>query len=411
MIEAGNKKIDYHQLIYLFLILVFFPFPSKSIGYSVALYVCDFTLIGYISILILKKRYPFVITNTSKYFAFILILNFMGILVSWINGYGSSLRQFTEIIRTIEWVIIHNYFYNLFEKNKQRNINFNDIITRCIVIILLLLIPFIVVELFNLPLKPVLRELYEMNKSGNIFQYYNRIVGPFRNPNFLGIWISITFIYIYLSNVRVLLKVMLLLECGGIVYFSGSRTALFTCGILFIIALGFQMFNNYGMAFIKQIAVIGILIVLAGIVVSNNSNLFFSIRLKSLGSALTTLGERTAIWESLGKLISDNFIFGNGIIKSDDYILDNLYLQYIFNYGIVGLSLLVCFLIRNLYRIFIVYVQNKKNNFLLFLLMTQIAFIIVGVTVQIFDVLQIVFWYFMSVAYTDYLWHNRNTVK
>ena len=114
-----------------------------------------------------------------------------------------------------------------------------------------------------MPGKNLLRNFYELSKSGNIYQYYNRISGPLRNPNFLGIFMIIILNFVLISNYKLMTKVLFAIISIGIIYFTGSRTAIIISIITIIITcLTNLKINRSRKEIIKSIiAIITILLV------------------------------------------------------------------------------------------------------------------------------------------------------
>lgn len=406
---SKRKNGDYKILIPM-LILIFFPFPSKILGYSAALYINDIVLIGYLLFISIKNRYKIPINNTIYLLIGMLFINIMGITIGVSKGYA-EIRQLTEIVRTFEWIIIYIYNYNVIKRNQEIETFF----LKAIKVILLLLIPFIIIELFNLPGKELLRNFYELSKSGNIFQYYNRISGPLRNPNFLGVFMIIILNFILISNYKLTTKVFFSIIGAGIIYFTGSRTAI----IIAVITISITYLLNLKISkskseFIKSIVAIIFILVICLMIVQKNSDLFYSVRMNELKDDMTDLNGRSQIWEKYEEDIQKNILMGNGIVKSNEVIFDNLYIQYMYYYGLVGISVLICLFVKNLYKICKVYALErdlKQKKFMLGILATQTIIIISGITIQILDSLQIFYFYILSMAYIDIKYRNLIKMK
>lgn len=405
--EKINKKTnkEFYQILIPILILIFFPFPSKIIGYSKALYMCDIVLMLCLIMIMIKNRFKIRKTNSFIFLGIFFILNILGIIIGVIKN-GSSFRQFTELIRNVEWITIYIFFDNIFRIYNDKYTNSGEeiekILKKVFSVIYMILIPFVIIELFNLPGKDILRNFYEFGKSGNIFQYYNRIVGPFRNPNMLGIWTVIFVGAVFCFNYKPIVKVLLLISGLGIIYFTGSRTAMII--MIMIIGITFikQLTNKKNIKNIsKYILILLIITIMIVPIIEKNSQLFYSIRFNNINDSMEDIGGRTDIWSKYMKSIEDNLLLGSGIIKSDDIIFDNLYVQYIYYYGLIGLATLVVFFIRNLYNACKLYKKGKEKMLALLMIFIQITIMIAGITIQILDTLQIFFFYIMSMAYID----------
>lgn len=406
----NESKKESSQILIPILILIFFPFPSKILGYSVALYISDIALLSYLLFISIKNRYKIPLNNTIYLMIGILFINIIGIIVGVLKGYA-EIRQLTEIIRTFEWIIIYIYHYNLMNENQKTEAVF----LKAIKVVILMLIPFTIIELFNLPGKDLLRNFYELSKSGNIFQYYNRISGPLRNPNFLGIFMTIILNFILISNYKLRTKVFFSIISIGLIYFTGSRTAIIiaviTISITYLINLKISKFKKER---IKNIIAIIIILVISMVVVQENSNLFYSVRMNEIKDDIEDLNGRSQIWEKYEDDIQKNILIGNGIVKSNEIIFDNLYIQYMYYYGLIGISILACLFIRNIYKICKLYMLEKnmeQKKFIVAILAIQIIIIISGVTIQILDSLQIFYFYILAMAYIDTRYKHLINIK
>ena len=245
----GTKSVENYQLAFYnffpIYILLLFPFPSKHIGYSVALYIVNFVLIGFMLFVIVLEKYTFP-RNTSFFLIFsFFLLNIIGIVNISLKGNIVSFRLLTEVVRTIELLVIYTYFYNLFKRIMLKGLDIDKLILRNLIIATILIFLISVIELFNLPGKDILRGLYEMDKSGNIFLFYNRIVSTFRNPNFYGLWLSIILLFFYSMDLKSVNKSILMLLGGLFLFYTGSRTSwvvfavsFMAINIVFLIQIG-----------------------------------------------------------------------------------------------------------------------------------------------------------------------------
>ena len=405
-----KKKNENYKILIPILILIFFPFPSKVLGYSTALYISDMVLISYLLFGAINNRYKIPLNNTTYLLIGMMVVNIIGIIIGVLKGYA-EIRQLMEIVRTSEWIIIHIYNYNLIKRNQEVETAF----LKSIKVILLLLIPFVIIELFNLPGKNLLRNFYELSKSGNIYQYYNRISGPLRNPNFLGIFMIIILNFVLISNYKLMTKVLFAIISIGIIYFTGSRTAIIISIITIIITcLTNLKINRSRKEIIKSIIAIITILLVCLLVIQKNSKLFYSVRINELKDDMDDFSGRSQIWEKYEKDIQANILVGNGIVKSNEIIFDNLYIQYMYYYGIVGIIVLICLFVKNIAKIYKLYILEKdlkRKKFVLGIFAIQIIIIVSGVTIQILDSLQIFYFYILAMAYIDVRYSNLTDVK
>lgn len=398
-----KKKIDKQYLLMLIplLILCFWPFPSKWIGYSAALYISDAVLIGCLLLIGIKEKHRINNTITNKFLIAFFVLNIISTIIAIIKTNFWGIRQYTEIVRVIEWFVIYQYIYNNFKQMSSQKVE--KILYKSIFIIMIILSIFSIIELFNLPLKDyILRNCYEMKKSGNIFQFFNRISGTFRNPNMYGVFLSIVSIILLISNMENKKKIPLAVLSLFFLYYTGSRTALVVTILVYIIAIALKIIvEKNKKVLIQQCMVFGVILILIVGVMIVNKDLLQSVRFNSFIEDLVSLNGRTDIWKTFNEDIQNNWLFGNGIIKNSDLIFDNVFFQYMYYYGIIGVVLLSIFFIYNLIKTFKLYKNNKKDITILFCIVIQLIIIISGITIQILDVLQLSFIYFLSIAYVD----------
>ena len=143
-------------------------------------------------------------------------------------------------------------------------------------------------------------------------------------------------------------KVFFLLECLIFIYFSGSRTA-FVVSVFSIIFIIFtQNIVNFKISNLRIFLTLAIVFLIVFYLSSRYTDLFYSVRFQSNNlSDWYTLGGRDVLWNQYDELIKENMIIGNGLIKNIDIIFDNIYLQYIFYFGLPGLIILGLFLVKN----------------------------------------------------------------
>ncbi|MFC6333775.1 O-antigen ligase family protein [Paenibacillus septentrionalis] len=399
-IREEKYYLTYFIPLYLLLLL---PFPSSLVGYSVALWINDFILMGYLIFLIVTKKFKVPRKKmTIVWLCLLVILNIVGIINSIIRGNISSLRVLSELVRTFEFFLIYIYFINLFRILKENRATIENVIKSNLIIVSSCVFFISFIELFNFPLKELLRNLYEMGKSGNIYQHYNRIVGTLRNPNFFGIWLAITIVFFYTVNLKIIWRLVLLVIPLIYLFFTGSRTSWVLAVVSLAIVVLIQLFLKKGKK-IYSIAIIGLVTLTFVIIYTNYETLFYSVRFNWNLTDILTLGGRTEIWGMYLEEIKRNIIFGVGINKGDDIVFDNLFLQYMYFYGVFGVIFLLLFFCRNLGSNIKLLLLRKKDNLLIFVLGMQLIFIFSSFTIQIFDVLQITFFYIMGLAYLDYL--------
>lgn len=382
-------------------ILFIFPFPAKLVGYSLALWMNDLLLVGYMSFIILYLKFTVPKTNTLLFLLFLLSLNLLGVTNSIIQGNVTSIRIISEIARTIEFLIIYIYFCNVIKRLRDRGISFEKSLKHHLTRIAIFVFIISIIELFNLPLKDLLRNIYEMSKSGNIFQYYNRIVGTLRNPNFYGLWLSVIIMFFYTTNMRSVYKALMIAISGIFLYFTGSRTSMLAFVIAFFIIIMYRVIklrksNNVSFMITGFIAIIIYYLVL------NFQELFYSVRLQFDYETWKTLGGRLEIWQSYFIEIVKHPLFGVGIQKRDDLIFDNAFLQYAYYYGIIGVFFLIVFLSRNVFlNMNKIKMVGDRDTLLYFFMAVQVIFFISTLTVQILDVLPISIFYLMGMSYLD----------
>jgi O-antigen ligase len=400
----NNNGFNSTTLIFIPLfLLILFPFPSKYIGYSMALWISDLVLMGYLLLIILVKKFEIPKTNTLVFFCAFLFLNLIGMLNSLISGNISSIRVIAEAIRSVEYIIIYMYFSNIFRIAKNAGMSIEELLKKNIIKIALTVFIISTIELFNLPVKELLRNFYDMDKSGNIYQYYNRIVGTLRNPNYYGIWLSFMFLFFYMVKIRFVYKIILISFSGFFLYFTGSRTSLLACliSLVTVIIINSVRLKKEGNS---SILLLGFIALILFYVTSRFQDFFFSVRLQFDMNEWLSFGGRLEIWESYYEEFLANPLFGAGIQKSNDLIFDNTFVQYSYYYGIIGLVFVCIFFLRNIsLNLRMIFSKSfLADKLIYFILGVQIVVVISAFTVQILDVLQISFFYLMSLAYLDF---------
>lgn len=374
-----------------------------------ALWMSDLVLMGYLLLIILVKKFNIPMTKTFLFFCVLLLLNLIGMINSLISGNISSFRVIAEAIRSVEYIIIYVYFCNIFKLLKNAGMSIEELLKKNLIKIVVTVFTISIIELFNLPVKELLRSLYDMDKSGNIFQYYNRIVGTLRNPNFYGIWLSIIILFFYMVKMRIVYKILLLSLSGFFLYFTGSRTSLLACLISLVTVI---VIHSIRMKKKKNssIFLFGFIAVIFYYLTFHFQEFFFSVRLQYDIDEWLSFGGRLEIWERYYEEFLANPFLGAGIQKGNDMIFDNTFVQYTFYYGIIGLVFVCIFFLRNIV-INIRMIFSKSffaDKLIYFILGLQIVVIISAFTVQILDVLQISFFYLMSIAYLDFSISSKN---
>ena len=384
------------------LIVCFWPFPSKWIGYSAALYISDAVLIGTLFLLAIKNKYKPENNVVNKFLIAFIILNIIASILAIFRSNFWGIRQFAEIIRMIEWFIMYHYLYQTLKEIETKNEE--KILYKVIFIVMIGISVISTIELFDIPVLKdgILKNIYEMGKSGNIFQFFNRISGTFKNPNMFGVFLSMISIILLISRMENKKKIPLIILSVFFLYYTGSRTALIATVLVYIIIIITKLIAEKNKKLLKQqLIIIGIILLAVILVMLINKDLLYSVRLGELFEDLATLNDRTLIWEKFSTDISNHWFIGNGIIKNVQLIFDNVFVQYLYYYGIIGCIMLVTFFIYNLIKAFKSYLKNKEDIVLTFCIVIQLIIIISGITIQIMDVTQLTFFYFLSIAYVD----------
>ncbi len=374
-----------------------------------ALWISDLLLMGYLLFMILLKKFNIPKTKTFLFFCGFLLLNIIGMTNSLISGNISSIRVIAEAIRSVEYIIIYMYFSNIFILIKNAGMSIEELLKKNIIKIAVTVFIVSIIELFNLPLKELLRSLYDMDKSGNIYQYYNRIVGTLRNPNYYGIWLSFMLLFFYIVKMRLVYKIVLISLSGFFLYFTGSRTSLVACLISLVTVIIIQSVRMKKQKN-SSILLFGFIAFIFYYVSFHFQEFFFSVRLQYNINEWRTFGGRLEIWEKYYEQFLANPLFGVGIQKSNDLVFDNTFVQYSYYYGLVGFVFICIFFLRNI-TLNLRMIFSKKflsDKLIYFILGVQIVVITSAFTVQILDVLQVSFFYLMSLAYLDFSVLSKN---
>ena len=118
--KSENRKL-FISILIPFLIICFWPFPSKWIGYSVALYISDAVLMFFLLIWGIKNKYRLENTAVNKFLIAFIFLNVLATILAIVRTNYWEIRQFTEIVRMIEWFIMYHYLYQTLKQLKSSN--------------------------------------------------------------------------------------------------------------------------------------------------------------------------------------------------------------------------------------------------------------------------------------------------
>ncbi|MCI8416049.1 MAG: O-antigen ligase family protein [Lachnospiraceae bacterium] len=378
-----------------FLILVFFPFPSSVIGYSKSLYISEFILLIFILYLFLKNNYKVYLCNTMYMLLTLVGINLLTVFIAFFNG-TVQFNMLSEVLRVIEWIVIYQFFSNWINRNGFEILLIS--IEKTLKVMYFLLIPFFIIEFFDLSFKELFRVVYCMSKSGSYFSSYSRISGPFRNPNFCAACIAIFMLGILMSKCNNLYKIFIALISSLIIYYTGSRTGLVSAIVVLIVAYTCKIVYTKN----KNLCIkIFIFVFISGIFLMNfpfEKLTRYNSRMADFGKVLGSFGGRLELWvEALG-VFKENILLG--VNKRNNIVYDNLYIQLLVQHGLIGFIFYGSFYAINFWKTFKI-VREKKSDISYFSFSVQTVIFVLGITMQVFDVLQIAIWYFFTVACID----------
>ncbi|MGL5416434.1 MAG: hypothetical protein ACRDAU_12290 [Clostridium sp.] len=232
----------------------------------------------------------------------------------------------------------------------------------------------------------------------------NRFTGSFIDPNYLGFFtnLSIILVIILIKNKKIKIITLLILYIGLI------GTMSITGIVVNIIFINLILIYKYKM---KGIIINGIILVVIGSVynysLKNDIYLIsdFNHRIESKFEAISTgdkggiLSERDEIWKmnvnyfenqsDIKKLIGGNFISDYGIDNNFKRVSHQIYIDILINWGYLGLSVFSIFLILKLKSLYKKYMRNKKEIYLVNILILFV-WIIYGFSISMFPG-----WYFI----------------
>ena len=389
LIKAVN---EFHAV---FLILIFFPFPSSVIGYSKSLYISEAVLLIFIWYLFIKNKFKVCICNTMYMLLILVGVNLLTVLIAFFNGIV-QFNMLAEVFRGIEWIVIYQFFFNWIKRNGSEILMLG--IEKTLKVLYFLLIPFFIIEFFDLPVKDLFRILYCMSKSGSYFSSYSRISGPFRNPNFCAACIAIFMIGILMSKCKDWYKIIIAIISSLIIYYTGSRTGLVVTIVMLLVAYTCKIVSVRNKNLSVKILIFSFLI---GIVLINfpfEKLTMYKSRIADFGEVLGTFGGRWELWLEALEVFKENIFFG--VNKRNNMVFDNLYIQLLVQRGLIGFIFYGSFYVINFWKALKI-VRDKKSDISFFCMSVQVGVFVLGITMQVFDVLQITIWYFFTLAYVD----------
>lgn len=383
------------QFCAIFLILVFFPFPSSVIGYSKSLYINEAFLLLFIAYLFLKNNYRLYFNNTMYLLLLIIGANFCTIMVALLSG-RLQFNLVSEIFRVIEWIVLYQFFYNWINRNNYKTLSLG--IEKTYKIMYFILIPFFIIEFFDMSLKNILKVLYCMSKSGSYFSTYSRITGPFRNPNFCAACIAIFMVGVLMSQCNKFYKIFIALASSLIIYYTGSRTGLVAFVVILVVAYASKLICEKNKKLTFKILILALLFLIILNYLPIEKLTLYKSRIFDFRKVLETFGGRTNIWIQALEAFKDHMVFG--VDGGNDIVYDNLYIQLLVQHGIIGFLLYGSFFAKNIWKVW-KFVKVSKSNLSYFCISVQIVMFVLGITMQVFDVLQITTWYFFTLACVD----------
>lgn len=202
----------------------------------------------------------------------------------------------------------------------------------------------------------------------SIWYLFSRIVGfnPYFNENFIGGWVLYSLIVgMFLFNSK-FYKFFNFLFIMYILNDTGARTSIVSAFIAILILIFWNRFLSKGLFYFIYY-VLNIFLSIFVILFMTSRLSFFDIDALNLAmrdfSGKNLLSGRQDVWEEIIKMLPNHLIFGHGLgAKVQDYTnlplsAHNLYLQVLFQTGILGL--LIIFLVMTFIFIFIF--KNKKH--------------------------------------------------
>lgn len=268
--------------------------------------------------------------NRKKISKYLFLLLLLGILYLIINSFGFFLQS-NFIIVTIQFIILYTFFiFTILTKWDSTKLYFLSKLAG-----LLILINFVLLVGSGFPI------------------HYS---GLFNNPNSLGMFVFLLYFF-YLVNVKRSNKLFYLIPTLIVlitVYYSSSRSIILALVIVWLtyIFWGFIMKNKFRFLFyilVVIIAIMSFIFIYPKIETWKNFSKLNTIMWEYTGKNL--LSGRETIWKEILDAITEKIWFGHGAgtvpstIQGIQLSAHNLYLQIVYQIGLVGLGLFLLIII------------------------------------------------------------------
>jgi len=244
------------------------------------------------------------------------------------------------------------------------------------------------INLFNI--NTWLTPLYRRELPARFTTFFARTPGTYGNPNVAGIAI-IAMCSVPLSTAifckgllsKIVNLSLVAIGTVSVVYFTGSRTALACCLVLFAVPLLLSLFlhGRRGLAlFWIVLIVLSTIFAFTHLSKARRANRFLVI---TQGASLLedpNLSGRIFNWQNLIDDIGLSVFLGNGVINFQGVVTDNGYISVLFIGGLVGLAIYL-WLIVSLAWFYIKCLRQKiatENNYLVFSSLTCLIIFSLG---------------------------------
>lgn len=407
-----------------------FKFTLKDLWYIFLIVALPIICVGGASLYPLNLRVPLIYAS-AIFFVAVFIISGIKIKFNIVTGLAFMFLSFMAISTTysydqkysIRFLILYACAFTLLCINLPVDI-YTRIITVmyvfCIVIafsiILSSLVDNCMLKYFNFIVNPnnassVITNIKQELSLGR-FSGFAREIGE--AAYILNVGIAISFAKYFSSGKLKKKDIFFLLSFLVALMLTGKRTLFIICIICFAV---FMVVSNiksktFLVGYISIIAIGGLLVMM----------MFFP-KIAGIFERFTdsenleTLGHRDMLWDYLFRMISDNWKFGAGFASFNKYAGDrgltvggmewiyyghNSYLEALGELGIIGFSLLICFIVASLVITFKLIKTVKENQQLLFpvffSLYIQLMLVIYAVTGNPLYSRQIVFVWFFAIS-------------
>lgn len=315
----------------------------------------------------------------SNIFTFNIILILVSMAVTSIFSDSIQGTLFFTLSLILEFYIFTVVVFSIFKTEEDINHLLNSIMISCIILCTLGL--FEKISAYNFYAEfGVFDNQYSHSLTHQMREGGIRIKASFDHSISYSAYIVMLlplFLHKYRNNF-ILFNLFVLLIMSAL-FASQSRAGMLGAGIIFILYFIFIERKNMSLLIVLSIPII--------LYKASDIALFF-INLNPFTTTSTEMADSTAARGEqlliLIEFIKQNIVFGYGLIPIQLRSVDNFYLLYIFQFGIVGLISYVALIFTIIIKTFkIIFKKFSENDILLFLTFSIIVFFIINAVVAL----------------------------